>query len=207
VSNSDPAPTGRIGRTHWKRWAIVMVPVAVVSAVLLAGVGLGAIPVSLAISARSTSFSGQTFQVAADRLEGTGFTQYAQVDTSGKGDFPEAVSGIKSADLYNLCQSVVQKVPVLGSLTVRITAGGGGKPAHASNLAVRTDDLAGDATFSNVIMGVDAAAIGGPAGQVGQQADSVRIDHLRQQTRSVSAATFKLTGLHLTVKAHSSPCF
>jgi hypothetical protein len=47
----------------------------------------------------------------------------------------------------------------------------------------------------------------GAAAGVGQQADTVHIDHLRQVTRSVSAATFRLTGLHLTVRKGAKPCF
>ncbi len=206
---SSPVPAAHHGHTRWKRLALVLAPVLLVSAVLVAAVGAGALPVSLAVSARSTALSGQVFQVGADRLDGTGFTQFTALDHTARGDFPDAVSGIDSADLYNLCQSVVQRVPMLGEVTVRITAGGGGRPAHADRLVVRTDDLAGDATFRNVLMGVDASTVdpAGGAGEVGQSADGVTIDHLRQQTRSVSAGTFRLNGLHLSVKPTAAPCF
>ncbi|PWI41891.1 cholesterol esterase [Streptomyces sp. ICBB 8177] len=195
------------GHTRRKRLALVLLLVLPAAAVLMVGVGAGAVPVSLAISARSPALSGQTFQVAADRLQGTGFTQSTGDDSTARGGFPEAVSGIRSADLYDLCQSVVSKVPGFGAVTVRITAGGGGHPAHADNLVVRSDDLSGDATFRDVTMGVDAGTFGGAAGSVGQQADAVTIDHLRQTTRAVSAATFRLNGLHLSVRAHAAPCF
>ncbi|MBY8884517.1 DUF6230 family protein [Streptomyces sp. PTM05] len=204
---SSPVPVTHHGHTRRKRLALVMLLALLAAAVLMAGVGAGAVPVSLAISARSPVLSGQTFQVAADRLQGTGFTQYTGVDSTARGRFPDAVSGIRSADLYDLCQSVVSKVPGLGAVTVRITAGGGGHPAHASDLVVRSADLSGDATFRNVTMGVDAGTIGGPPGGVGQQATAVTIDHLRQTTRAVSAATFRLNGLRLSVRPHAAPCF
>lgn len=206
---NSPASAGRLGHTRWTRLAFVMIPVLLVSAVLVAAVGLGALPVSLAVSARTTALSGQTFQVAADRLDGRGFTQFTTLDRTTRGDFPDAVSGIASADLYNLCQSVVTKVPVLGEVTVRITAGGGGRPAHADQLVVHTDDLSGDAVFHHLLFGVDASTFGrdAGAGQIGQSADRVTIDHLRQSTRSISAGTFRLDGLHLSVRPSSAPCF
>ncbi len=205
----SPASAGRLGRTSWKRLALVMIPVLSVSAVLTAAVGAGALPVSLAVSARTTALSGQTFQVAADRLDGRDFTQFTVLDRTSRGNFPDAVSTIGSADLYNLCQSMVTRVPVLGDVTVRITAGRDGTPAHADQLVVHTDDLAGDAVFRNILIGVDASTLStaGAPGEVGQRADHVTIDHLRQQTRSVSAGTFRLNGLRMSVKPDSTPCF
>jgi len=65
--------------------------------------------------------------------------------------------------------------------------------------------------FQNITFGQDAATLSSskqrPQGFIGQQAAKVTIDHLRQETRSVSAATFRLPGLHLTVKKGSKPCF
>ncbi|MDX3073576.1 DUF6230 family protein [Streptomyces sp. MI02-7b] len=193
--------------------AIALIPTLAVSAALVAGIGAGAVPVSLAISPTTATLSGQSFQVAADSLEGTGFTQYLAVDSSARGDFPEAVSAIGSAELHNLCQSVVSSLPGIGKVTMLIKAGGGSKPVHADQLIVDTDALEGDATFRNIQIGADAAQLPGdgrakgPSGAFGQQADSVRIDHLRQTTRSINAATFQLNGLHLTVKKGAQPCF
>ncbi|MEU6339937.1 DUF6230 family protein [Streptomyces sp. NPDC046977] len=211
--SSSPSPRHRpSGRTSWKRMAIALVPTLAVSAVLAAGIGAGAVPVSLATAPTTATLSGQSFQVTADSLEGTGFTQYLTADSSAGGDVPEAVAAIGSADLHNLCQSVVSSLPGLGKVTMLIKAGGGSKPVHADQLIVDTDDLAGDATFHNIRIGTDAAQLPGdgrakgPSGAFGQQADSVRIDHLRQTTHSISAATFRLTNLHLTVKQGAQPC-
>lgn len=204
---NSPASAGPAGRTRWTRLAFVMIPVFFVAAVLIAAVGLGALPVSLAVSARTTALSGQTFQVAAERLDGSGFTQYAVLDHTARGDYPDAVSVIRSADLYGMCQSMVTRVPLFGRATVRITAGGDGTPAHAENLVVRTDDLRGDAEFRNLLIGADAGPLGGAPGGIGQTADSVSIGHLRQQNRSISAGTFRLNGLHLSVKPTQDPCY
>ncbi|MDX2703933.1 DUF6230 family protein [Streptomyces sp. PA03-6a] len=201
------------GRTSWTRTAVVLIPTLAVSTAVAVGAGAGAVPVSLAISPTTTALSGQSIQIAADRLTGTGFTQYVTVDHTAEGDFPQAVSAISSAELHNMCQSVVGTVPGFGQVTLLITAGGGGKPVHADQLIVDTDDLAGDAEFHDIRIGVDASTTDtegrakGPAGALGQQAESVTIDHLRQTTRSVSAATFRLNGLHMTVKRGADPCF
>ena len=207
-----PDPGARpAGHTRWKRLGLVMVPTLLVSAVLLAAIGTGTLPVSLAVSAQSMVISGQNLKISADRLQGTGFTQYVGMDRSKTKAYPEAIAGIDSADLYNLCQSMVIRLPVVGETTLRIGAGGGGKPAHADHLVVHTDDLGGDAVFRNITIGQDASTFkdgsGALAGVFGQRADTVRIDHLRQSTREVTAATFRLTGLHLSVKAGAKPCY
>ncbi|NUR01261.1 MAG: cholesterol esterase [Streptomyces sp.] len=209
---SFPEPGARPeGHTRWSRLAWVMVPTVVVSALLLVGIGSGILPVSLAVTAQSMTISGQNLKISADRLVGTGFTQYVSTDRSKSTTYPEAIAGIDSADLYNLCQSMVVKLPVVGETTLRIGAGGGGKPAHADHLVVHTDDLGGDAEFHNIVIGQDASTFkdgsGDLAGLFGQSADNVRIDHLRQSTREVTAATFRLTGLRLSVKAGDKPCY
>lgn len=191
--------------------ALVLVPTLLLAGVVVAGIATGVVPVSLAISAQTASLSGQSFQVAADQLVGDGFSQYVTVDRTGKGDYPEGVSAIRSADLHGLCQSVVTHIPGVGDVTLRISAGGESRVVHAENLVVDTHDLSGDAVFQNVTFGQDASTLSGskqgPQGFIGQQAAKVTIDHLRQETRSVSAATFRLPGLHLTVKKGSKPCF
>ncbi|GAA3845157.1 hypothetical protein GCM10022403_091360 [Streptomyces coacervatus] len=207
-----PDPGARpAGHTRWTRLGLVMVPTLLASAALMVAIGTGVLPVSLAVSAQSVVVSGQNLKISADRLQGTGFTQYVGTDRSKTETYPEAIAGIDSADLYNLCQSMVLHLPVVGDTTLRIGAGGGGKPAHADHLVVHTDDLGGDAVFSNITIGQDASTFGDGsnalAGVFGQQADTVRIDHLQQTTREVSAATFRLTGLHLSVKTGSKPCY
>ncbi|MEU4090850.1 DUF6230 family protein [Streptomyces sp. NPDC026673] len=215
-SRSGPCPsdrTGRSGRTSWTRTAVVLVPTLAVATAAVIGMGAGMVPVSMAISPAATALSGHSIQVAADTLTGRGFTQYVTVDSTAAGDFPQAVSAIGSADLHNLCQSVVGVFPGFGEITLRITAGTDGRPVHAERLIVDTDDLTGDAEFHDIRIGVDASRTDtegrakGPAGAPGLQAESVRIDRLRQTAKSVSAATFTLNGLHMTVDRGAKPCF
>lgn len=202
------------GRTRWRRFVAVIVPAVAAAGTILFGMANGAI-------AASFSVSGQTFKVSASRLEGTGFVQYGgfAVEKGGTGQpgdpktHPVAISGIKHAFLWDLCQSV--KVPGL-PLSLVIKAGGNGKPVEATDLMIDMDQLGGDATFETINIGQDASTLtGGPAGaqglpgQFGQQAKSVVILNLRQVARATSAGTFALNGLNLHVDADGSPeeCF
>ncbi|MGC9669110.1 DUF6230 family protein [Planosporangium sp. 12N6] len=194
------------GRTKWRRFAVVVLPAAAAAGAMMVGMANGAI-------AAQFSVSGQTFKVAADRLEGDGFTQYGGLASEAGANkenpadpknHPIAVSGIKSADLYGLCQSV--KVPGL-PVSLVINAGGNGDPAKATDLLIGMDDLKGNATFTNINIGQDASTMDkggvnlprGQAGAFGQQADHVTITNLKQTARSTQAATFQLTGLHMYV--------
>jgi hypothetical protein len=203
------------GRTRWKRFATVVVPASLIAGAIVFGQATGAIAASFAVS-------GQQFKVSADRLEGTGFVQYGGLATE-KGGNPAnpadpknhfvAVSGIKQAKLYNLCQSV--KVPGL-PVSMVIHAGQGNAPAEATDLLIDMTSLKGDATFSNIQIGIDASDLtkGGPnarglQGSFAQQADSVVITNLKQVAWSTTAGTFKLTGLDLSLSTGASPeeCF
>jgi uncharacterized protein DUF6230 len=200
------------GRTRWRRFAAVAVPAVAVAGAIVVGMANGAIAASFAVS-------GSTFKVSADALDGTGFVQYGGVavekgGTGVPGD-PKthlvAVSGIKDATLTNLCQSVV---PPGLPISMVIRAGGGGNPAHATDLLIDMEQLSGDATFTNIHIGQDASTLtaAGPnahglAGQFGQQADAVHIDNLKQVAWSTSAGTFTLNGLSLKVSLTKEECF
>jgi hypothetical protein len=193
------------GRTRWRRFAAVMLPAAAAAGVLMAGVANGAVPVAFNVS-------GQTFKVAASKLVGEGFSQYGGVVlTKDKTAIPVAASGIASADLYDLCQSVtVPNTPL--SLVIR--AGGNNKPAHADNLLIGMTHLQGDATFQTIDIGQDASTLTkggadahGDAGMFGQQADSVTIDNLKQTAYSTHAGTFVLNGLDLHISMTGEECF
>jgi hypothetical protein len=204
---NDPLSGPVQGRTQWRRFAALMVPAAAVAGAVIFGMANGAIAASFAVS-------GQTFKVSADRLEGEGFVQYGGIAAESNGrPHPVAISGMESATLHDLCQSVkVPDMPVV--LTIR--AGGGGNPATASNLLIDMDALEGDATFTNIEIGRDASTLNdGPSGAVGQpgsfgqQADRIVIENLRQVARSTSAGTFTLNGLRLRVNvgADAQECF
>jgi len=181
------------------------VPALAAAGFVVFGMANGAIAASFAVS-------GQTFKVSADRLEGTGFVQYGgSVHEKDGRTHPVAVSGMKTASLSNLCQSV--KVPG-APIVLTINAGGGGRPATASNLLLDVTELEGDATFTNIEIGRDASTLDkggstGPAGAFGQQADKVVITDLRQVAWSTTAGTFSLNGLrlHIDVGGDAKECF
>lgn len=197
-----------LGRTRWRRFAIVMVPALAVVGGLLYGISAGAFPSQFTVS-------GQQFKVSADELRGEGFSQVPGWDTDAEGNnIPVARSIINEAELDNLCQSVAIPDDVVGllfpgidNIVLRIEAGGGGNPATASNLVIGLDDLSGDATFTNIEIGNDAGAISDEpllAGQFGQRSDRIVIRDLRQTAYSTSAGTFTLNGLSLRVLVDSS---
>lgn len=187
--------------TRAGRVALAAIPVGVVAALLMGGVANGEVPVAFTVS-------GSTFQVAASQLEGTGFSQYAGVAKSKDGStHPVSVANIASAKLYDLCQSVVVPGMPLG---LKITAGGGGTPATATNLQIGMTDLKGDATFDNIRIGVDASTVNtsakGSVGDFAQDADSVSIKDLQQTAWSTQASVFNLAGLHLEL-TDGQTCF
>ncbi|WP_223691342.1 DUF6230 family protein [Leifsonia poae] len=190
--------------THTGRIVLAAVPVAVVSSLLMAGVANGAVPVSFAVS-------GSQFQISASQLDGTGFSQYAGVapDTAGK-QHQVAIANIASANLSDLCQSVTTDTP-LGKVGLLITAGGGGKPASATDLQIGMTDLKGDSTFGHIRIGVDASTVNtkekGSAGDFAQDADTVTITGLQQTAWSTQASVFTLTGMHVQLTDGSKGCF
>lgn len=184
------------GRTKWRLFAYAAVPSVVIAGALIGLTAEGAI-------ASSISVSGQQYMVAAKQLNGHGFVQFGNTVNSDQGGKqvtePVIESGIASATLSGLCQSVN-----VGPLTMRLTAGNGGNPVRATNMIVDASGQTGSlAVFHNITVGQDAATLSkdgatrGAIGGFGQQADSVTIDNLRQNTWLTQAGTFTLPGLSL----------
>jgi hypothetical protein len=198
-----------LGRTKWRRFALVMVPAAVASGVVLAGIANGAIGASI-------SMSGQEFKVSADELDGTGFTQYGtvgkQINNGGK---PLAYSGISNATLTNLCQSVVTNLPVFGDVTLTLRS----PKATATNLLIDLSQLDGSqAVFNHVDIGADASTVNdgptnNPAGTgptpgfFAQQAQSITVKDVRQTAYYTNAGVFTLHGMSMSVTMGNKPCF
>jgi hypothetical protein len=223
-SPSDPA----YGRTNWRKFAIsIGVPLAVATGLVIA-MEQGAIAASFAVS-------GNSFKLSADELKGTGFTQYSDAipqttNADGGGRKVTAISGIDSATITKLCQTVTAPSPFGGSIVMRIDAGKVDPTADAAtqeaqkvkadHLLIGMSDLQGDATFTNIKIGVDAQSMGAPtvpgsagpaAGGFGQQSDGIDIKNLKQTATYTSAGTFTLTGMHLRLfvgsKATDNECF
>lgn len=205
------------GGTRWKRFAVVMVPSVAATAAIGVALAQGAL-------AASFSVSGQSFKVTADRLDGTGFSQYGALDSgytlSGeKTVHPVAVSAFKSASITGMCQSVVTpNVPILGSVSLMLKAGGGGTPVEAQNLYIDVEDLEADATFTNIDIGVAAKdASKGPGMKGGseqanpygfaQQAEKATLTGVKQTAWATTAGTFKLSGLKMSLSKGVKECY
>jgi Family of unknown function (DUF6230) len=181
------------GKVRWRRFAIVAVPAVAIAGVLVGLTAKGAI-------ASSISVSGEEYTVTASQLTGTGFEQFGGEVSNASGPQPVVVSAINAAKLTDLCQSVK-----VGPVTLRLTAGTGGTPASASNLIVDASGQTGSvATFHNISIGLDAGTLTedpgttGAAGGFGEQADSVTIDNLNQDTWLTTAGTFTLPDLSIS---------
>jgi hypothetical protein len=197
----DPTPVPVRGRTHWLRFLGTMGATGAVAALL---VGLTA----QGVLAADFSISGLPFTVTATNLDGTGFEQFATLDTmpdnspnagNTGGQIVVVVSAIQSAQLTNLCQSIN-----LGGAFLKITAGDNGTPVSATTLVVDSDQISGDASFQNIAIGQDASTLNkvtgvtGNIGVFGQQADHVTIQNLRQDNFATTAASFTLPHLSIT---------
>ena len=207
ILNREAAPPGastaagrRPGRVRWRRFGAMLGISGVLTGTLVFLTAQG-------VLAAQFSISGLPFTVTADKLDGTGFEQFATLDSmvpnspnAGKtgGQMVLVVSAIKSATLTNLCQSVS-----LGGSYLKITAGTGSTPVSADTLVVDSSQLSGDASFNNIDVGQDASTLNevpgvkGSAGVFAQQADHVTINNLRQTNYATTAATFTLPGLSL----------
>jgi Family of unknown function (DUF6230) len=207
----------RYGGTRWRRFGVLLGLSTAAVAGLLALMSNGAL-------AASFSVSGQQFKVSADQLVATGFVQYGTVDARtepGGSQQPEpvAVSGMKTATLTNLCQSVVTDLGDFGSVTLKIKAGTGKDPVTATNMVVDMNALDGNAKFTGMEIGRDAATLDkGPTndasekaqrreGFFSQQADKVTITNLKQVAWATTAGEFNLTGLSLRLKWGKDECF
>ncbi|MEV8530448.1 DUF6230 family protein [Streptomyces sp. NPDC051211] len=195
------------GRVRWRRFAVLTVPAIAVTAALGIALAQGALAASFAVS-------GQQFKVSAQSLTGEGFVQYGSVDVNAREELiPVAVTAIREAKLNSLCQSVVTSLPVIGDVSLNLTAGQK-TPVEATNLFVDATQLSGNATFTNIEIGRDASTLDkGPTDAQGmqdlfaQQADTVSITDLKQTAWATNAGTFKLSGLNLHISKGKKECF
>ncbi|AYV31227.1 hypothetical protein EES41_31315 [Streptomyces sp. ADI95-16] len=207
LSGELSTPESGAGGVRWRRFALLAVPAIAVTAGLGIALAQGALAASFAVS-------GQQFKVSASSLEGEGFAQYGSVDVNARDELiPVAVTAIREAKLHDLCQSVVTTLPVIGDISLNLTAGGK-TPVEASNLFVDATQLSGDAVFSNIEIARDASTLDkGPAEAQGmqdlfaQQADTVSITGLHQTAWATNAGTFKLSGLSMNISKGKKECF
>ncbi|RII15710.1 hypothetical protein DSC45_17915 [Streptomyces sp. YIM 130001] len=202
------------GGTRWKRFAVVMVPSVAATAAIGVALSQGAL-------AASFSVSGQSFKVTTDKLVGNGFVQYGGVDVGvdskgKKAAHPVAISGFKNATITNMCQSVVTPdVPLVGTITLQLNAGGGDTPVKADNLVLDVAQLETDAEFKNINIGVAAGSQSkGPQdlkpqdpSAFAQEADQAILKDVKQTAWATTAGTFKLSGLSMKLHKGKKECF
>ena len=196
---SSETSTSSYGGVRWRRFAAIFTVATSMAVALITLTAQG-------VLAAQFSISGMPFTVTSTQLSGTGFEQFAVLDTMVPGSPNEGDTGgqvlvvtsaIKNATLTKLCQSVD-----LGGTNLLITAGSGADKVTASDLTTDSTELSGDAAFNNIEIGNDAstltkAGVKGPIGVFSQQADTVRIANLRQTNYATTAGVFKLPGLKL----------
>lgn len=201
------APSGLLAKataTHARRIALTAVPVGIAAALLVAGIAQGVVPVTFVVS-------GGQFQMSADAVEGTGFSQYAGVATDADGaGHAVTVANIQSVTIHGLCQSVVTDTP-FGPIGLVMKSGQDGRPVTATNLQIGMTGLQGDASFDGFRIGVDAATVGtdakGGAGDFAVDAQAVSITDLRQTAWSTQASVLRLNGMSLEVTGGDDGCF
>ncbi|MBA2809044.1 cholesterol esterase [Streptomyces sp. KM273126] len=207
------------GGTRWKRFAVVMVPSVAATAAIGVALAQGAL-------AASFSVSGQSFKVTADRLDGTGFSQYGAIDQGYtlKGEKvarPVAVSAFTNATITNMCQSVVTPdIPLVGTVSLKLTAGTGSKKVEADNLYIDVEELSADAEFKDINIGVAAGDLkDGPGPGMkggkeqsnpfgfGQQSRVATLTDVKQTAWATTAGTFKLSNLKMSLHKGANECY
>lgn len=208
VDDSVGSTAALESHTSWKRFALFSLP---------AGIAMGGVLIAMAQGALAASFtvSGQEFKISADELHGEGFVQYGWLDQTVREDaVPIAVAGIKEAELHGLCQSVITEFPIIGKISLRLTAGDKGTPVQAENLVIDMSQMDGNAEFENIEIGRDAGTLDkGPDGTqgfndlFGMQSDVIIVEDLEQTARAASAGTFRLSGLSMGISLGENECF
>ncbi|MEV6345315.1 DUF6230 family protein [Actinoplanes sp. NPDC051851] len=197
----DSHTPARHGHTRWRRFGVTMLTGLAVTTGLILLTGKG-------VLAASFSISGMPFIITSPKLTGTGFEQYAELDSMAPNSPNEGdtggqviviVSAINKGELAGLCQSIE-----LGGMYLKITAGSASDPVKAEKLIVDSDLITGNADFTNIEIGNDASTLDkvpgakGNIGVFGQQADTVTITNLRQNNYATTAAVFHLPNLKMS---------
>jgi hypothetical protein len=193
------------GKVRYRRAAIPGLAALATTGALVVLTAQGALGVQFAIS-------GMPFVVTASHLHGDNFQQFGGLDNaidknnpwlkSSNGQAVVMTSVIGNAQITNLCQSVN-----LVGINLVIRAGTGSKPVQATNLVLDSTDLSGDTSFNNIQIGRDAGdltevpSVQGNKYTFAQQADSVDIDNVRQDSYATTASTFSLPGLSMSFQS------
>ncbi|MCK2215453.1 DUF6230 family protein [Actinomadura sp. ATCC 31491] len=194
------------GRVRWTRFAWIFVPVAAMTSMLVTATAQGVIGATFVVS-------GAAFKLYTGELRGQGFSLAGRVDrTADDRPVPVIVTGVRRAVVTDLCQSALVRTP-LGPVTVQLTGGRDGNRVTIDNLVIDVPSGQSATSLRGVQIGRDAATLdevpgaAGPPGTFGSQARSVTLRNVRLNARAVTAATFTLPDLAMSVTRGARECF
>ncbi|WP_138693452.1 DUF6230 family protein [Nonomuraea zeae] len=194
------------GRVRWKRFGLLLVPVAAMTSLLVGATAQGVIGATFVVS-------GSSFKLFAGELRGQGFTLATDVDRTKKGRLvPVIVAGIRRSAVTGLCTSALVKTPV-GTVTLRLTGGQGGNEVNIDDLVIDVAVGQTAASIRDLELGRDASTLDevpdgrGPAGTFGSQARTVTLHNVRLGAWAVTAATFSLPDLGLKIVRGEDECY
>lgn len=182
------------GRVSWKRFAALMLPATLVSAVLMAMTVQGAL-------ATSFSVAGSPFVATASGVEGTGFVSYGDylATEDGKQHYV-SFNALRKAEMKDFCMAVEA-----GPITTLMRAGGGDDPVSGSNVAFIVENFGGHGVMRNVVMGRDAGSLdavpgySGKVGDFGMQSDGLTLTGPSMNAREMAAGTITMPGFSVEV--------
>ncbi|GDY31786.1 DUF6230 family protein [Gandjariella thermophila] len=193
------------GRIRWRRFLAVFAAAVISAGGLMFGMARGALAVSFAVA-------GMPFKVSADLLQGFGFVTFGAVDRELTGRLhPVQVNAFRQVTLYGFCQSIVTPhVPFIGDVTLLTTA----PSSTGVNLVTDLEFLAGDVTYNNVDVNIDASTVfkgppgvRGVPGTSGAQANAVTVRNLRNVAWATTAGTLHQPGMVTRVLIGRHECF
>ncbi|MFF4987015.1 DUF6230 family protein [Streptosporangium saharense] len=194
------------GRVRWRRFLLILVPVAVTTSLLVGAVAQGVVGATFVVS-------GDAFKLFTEELRGQGFTLSVGVVRNKKGQtIPVIVTGVRRATARGLCQSALVRTPV-GTVTIRITGGQDGNEVTIENMVIDVAGAQSAATLRDVELGRDASTLDwvpsarGPAGTFGGQSRTFTLHDVRLSAWAVTAATLSLPDLGLKVLRGEHECF
>ncbi|MEV4805439.1 DUF6230 family protein [Nonomuraea sp. NPDC049421] len=194
------------GRVRWKRFGLILVPVAAVTSLLIGSTAQGVIGATFVVS-------GRGFKLFAGELRGQGFSLATDVDRTKKGRLvPVIVAGVRRAAVRELCSSALVKTPV-GTVTLLLTGGQDGNEVAIDDLVIDVSVGQTAASIRDLELGRDASTLDevpagrGRAGTFGGQARVVTLRDVRLGARAVTAGTFSLPDLGLRLLHGEHECY
>ncbi|MEV0375146.1 DUF6230 family protein [Streptomyces sp. NPDC050636] len=184
--SAPSAPSARpVGRTSRRRAALVLLPTLVTAAAILGSIADGAVAASFT--------SGMPFTVTVERLRSKGFGM--QLGVSPGTGRAAVLTRWSEAEVAGLCQSSTMRLPVVGRMTMVLTA----RSVHATDLAM-------DAYHASGRLDLHELVIEPTDGSTGYHSDSATLRDITIQAGTATAGTFSIKGLGLDVRTGHSPC-